>query len=275
MFSLSTFAAVALLPALVAAQAADPALEVRAIKAHFTNARIVPDYFATFDPVAALTLDYAGTKLTPGQKVTKEAVGPTPAITVTPANQSVILDGTYTLAMIDVDIVGAPLPEGVTRHWLVNGVTINNGAVANASATAITPYAGPWPAPGSGPHRYIVALYEQPSDFAAPEGFTGTLPVGPYDFKAYVENAKLGPLVAANYINVEEGTATVSLVATTAVVTSTLTTSTSKAPTTSSTSGANNNGGSNSNSTNNNGALKLAFSPVAALVLAGLTFVTL
>jgi len=27
--------------------------------------------------------------------------------------------------MVDADVVGAKLPEGQTRHWLVNGVTIS------------------------------------------------------------------------------------------------------------------------------------------------------
>jgi len=73
--------------------------------------------------------------------------------------------------MVDADVVGSKLPEGQTRHWLVNGVTIsgtlsyccptsintrNKGStIANSSATAITSYAGPWPASGSGPHRCV------------------------------------------------------------------------------------------------------------------------
>jgi phosphatidylethanolamine-binding protein (PEBP) family uncharacterized protein len=130
-------------------------------------------------------------------------VGPTPTVSVTAANSSVTLDGTYTIAMIDVDVVGGDISEGVTRHWLVNGVTVANGVVANSSATAITPYAGPWPAAGSGPHRYIVALYQQPSAFAAPEGFAEPLPVGVYDFLAYVQNSNLGPLVAVRVIPAE------------------------------------------------------------------------
>ena len=52
-------------------------------------------------------------------------VGPTPTVTVTPANSSVLLNGIYTLAMVDADIVGSKLPDGQTRHWLVNGVTIS------------------------------------------------------------------------------------------------------------------------------------------------------
>ena len=97
-------------------------------------------------------------------------VGPAPAITVTPANSSVSLSGPFTLAMVDFGAVGSDQAAGVTRHWLVNGVTIDSeyarhenvtrltcqftdNAVSNASAIAITQYAGPAPPAGSGPHR--------------------------------------------------------------------------------------------------------------------------
>ncbi|RXW24182.1 hypothetical protein EST38_g1652 [Candolleomyces aberdarensis] len=271
MIALPIIASFALLPYV----AAQESLPIQAIEAHFTQARIVPEYFDTFNPSATLELDYAGTKLTPGQKVTKEQVGPTPVVTVTPANSSVTLDGTYTIAMIDVDVVGAELDEGVTRHWLVNGVTIENGVVSNSSATAITPYAGPWPAAGSGPHRYIVALYQQPSTFVAPEGFTGPLPVGVYDFEDYVEDSGLGPLVAANYINVEEGTATASQVATSAVVTSTLPAAAAAGGSSTRSGGTTGTGtGTAAASTNTSGAIKLALSPIGAL-LAGLSIFAL
>lgn len=258
--------------ALVPFVAAQDSTAIKAIQAHFTQSRIVPDYFETFEPSALLELDYAGVKLTPGQKVTKEQVGPTPTVTVTPANSSVTLTGTYTIAMIDVDVVGADVSEGVTRHWLVNGVQITGGTVTNSSATAITPYAGPWPAAGSGPHRYIVALYAQPADFAAPEGFTAPLPVGVYDFLGYVGDSNLGPLIAANYINVEEGTATASLVSTSAVVSSTLGPSSTGGS--SRTTGSSTGTGTAPASSNTSGALKLVFSPVAAF-FAGLIVLTL
>lgn len=83
------------------------------------------------------------------------------------------------------------------------------------------------------------------------------------DFLGYVSEAKLGPIVAANYINVEEGTATVSLVSTAAVVTSTL--STSQTAATGSRSGSATGTGAAA-ATNTSGALKLIGSPVLALV---------
>ncbi|KIM48955.1 hypothetical protein M413DRAFT_21253 [Hebeloma cylindrosporum] len=229
---------------------AQESLDVKAIEAHFTQSHLVPDLFASFNPSALLSLDYAGVGVVqPGQLLTKEQVGPTPTVTVTPANSSVSLDGIYTLAMVDADVVGSKLPGGQTRHWLVNGVTISGSTVANSSATAITGYAGPWPASGSGPHRYVVAIYAQPSTFAAPAAYSQpNLPVGTFDFNAYVQESGLGPLVAATYINVEEGTTTLAIPSTSAVVTSTLLPSsavqtsskstTASAPSGSSTSGA-------------------------------------
>jgi phosphatidylethanolamine-binding protein (PEBP) family uncharacterized protein len=199
-------------------------LDVKAIEAHFSQSHLVPDLFASFNPSALLSLDYAGVGVVkPGQLLTKEQVSPTPTVTVTPANSSVSLNGTYTIAMVDADVVGSKLPEGQTRHWLVNGVTISGSSVANSSATAITSYAGPWPASGSGPHRYVVVIYAQPPTFAAPAAYSqSNLPVGTFDFNSYVKDSGLGPLVAANYITVEEGTATAAIPSTSAVVTSTL-----------------------------------------------------
>jgi phosphatidylethanolamine-binding protein len=206
------------------ASAQDTSVGINAIQAHFTQSHLVPDLFATFNPTALLTLDYPGVGVVaPGQLLKKEQVGPTPSVQVTPANSSVTLNGIYTLAMVDADIVGSDASAGETRHWLVNGVTVKDSAVANDTATGITLYAGPWPAAGSGPHRYVVALYSQPETFTAPPAFSQpNIGVAVFDWNQYVKDSGLGPLVAATYITVEEGTATLSIPQTTAVVTSTL-----------------------------------------------------
>jgi len=209
--------------------AQDPALGIKAIEAHFTQSHLVPDLFTSFAPTALLTLDYPGVGVVqPGQLLAKEQVGPTPSVKVTPANSTVELNGVYTLAMVDADIVGSDASAGETRHWLVNGVTVKDNFVANDTATGITLYAGPWPAAGSGPHRYVVALYSQPSTFTAPAAFSQpNIGVAVFDWNAYVKDSGLGPLVAATYITVEEGTATSSIPATSSVVSSTLVPTTS------------------------------------------------
>lgn len=55
-----------------------------------------------------------------------------PDITLTPANSSVTLTGNFTLVMVDANVVGTnESVEPQTRHWLVNGVTLKNGALDN------------------------------------------------------------------------------------------------------------------------------------------------
>ncbi|KAF9495999.1 PEBP-like protein [Pleurotus eryngii] len=215
---------IALASFVVAQSASNPALEVEAIKVHFRQAGIVPAGLPTFDPSAVLVADYAGVGgASPGQALTRAQVGPAPAITVTPANSSVPLSGAYTLAMVDFGAVGSDQSAGVTRHWLVNGVTIDNNAVSNASAIAITQYAGPAPPAGSGPHRYAFLLFSQPDSFAPPADFSQpNIGVSLFDINAYARDSGLGVIVAGNYITVEEGTATASLSATSAVETSIL-----------------------------------------------------
>jgi len=206
--------------------AAQTTLQIEAIEAHFKQSGIVPSLLTTFDPSAVLAVNYEGVgAITPGQALSKDQVGATPTITVTAANSSVALSGNFTLAMVDADIVGTNESGGVNRHWLVNSVTVSDGAISNDSAVAITAYAGPGPASGSGPHRYVILLYSQPTDFHPPAEFQNPIPgVSKFNLSTYVSDSGLGSLVAAFYYTVEEGTATVSVSPTSAVVTSTLAT---------------------------------------------------
>ncbi|KAF9459556.1 phosphatidylethanolamine-binding protein [Collybia nuda] len=211
------------------AQSNDANIQFKAIEAHFTQSQIVPSLLPTFDPSALLIANYPGLgDVTPGQKLTKEQSSPTPTITVTPANSSVTLDGRFTIAMVDADVVGSDLSKGVNRHWLVNSVSVTgtyfiDNNVSFASGTAITAYAGPGPAAGSGPHRYyVIILYTQPESFAAPPGFIEPIGVTLFDVIKYAKDSGLGPIVAATYITVEDGTATASIPPTSAVISSTL-----------------------------------------------------
>jgi hypothetical protein len=59
--------------------------------------------------------------------------------------------------MVDANPVGSDeSTTAQTRHWLVNSVTLEGSApytVNYTGSTAITNYAGPGPAAGSGSHR--------------------------------------------------------------------------------------------------------------------------
>ncbi|KAF9451222.1 PEBP-like protein [Macrolepiota fuliginosa MF-IS2] len=259
----------AVLP-LVAAQAnGDINLGISAIEAHFNQSHIVPDFLSTFEPKGLLDVNFGvylnivtGTgNIQPGQKFTKDEVGSAPTLTV---HSPTTLNGQYVLAMLDADVPGAKLPQGTNRHWLVYNVTVGqDSTISNATGTAISRYFGPGPAAGSGPHRYVILVYSQPSGFAAPAEFSQPeQPVAPMDWSAFVTNSHLGDLIAANYIQVEEGTATASLLSTVPVVTSTLavsSTASGSAPASSATSPS-------GNQSNGSGSLSIRVPIVMGLV---------
>jgi len=199
-------------------------LQLEGIEAHFTNAQLVPVPIPVFNPTAILAANFAGLgSITPGQLVTKDQVATMPDITLTPANSTVTFTGNYTVAMIDPGAVGSDQSEGQNRHWLVNGATVTSGKLTFEGATTITEYAGPAPPAGSGPHRYTIVVYAQGSSFTPPNDLSGPTPgVVPFVFPDYVKNTNLGPLVAGIYYQVEEGTATASIPATSSVDSSTL-----------------------------------------------------
>ncbi|KAK7023753.1 nucleus protein [Favolaschia claudopus] len=211
--------------ALLLARSANAAtqLDLEAIQAHFTQALIVPALIPTFDPTAVLSAAFSGAEASTGQHMDQKAVGPKPVVTVSSVQDS-SLSGNFTIAMVDADVVGTDYgADGVNRHWLENGVTISDGSVSDTSANVITAYAGPGPASGSGPHRYVILLYAQPSTFSAPADLSAPVDgVHKFDLNAYVKDSGLGALVAANYFTVEVGTDSTSLPVTSAVITSTL-----------------------------------------------------
>ncbi|CUA68128.1 hypothetical protein RSOLAG22IIIB_03367 [Rhizoctonia solani] len=208
--------------------AQNTAVELQSIIAQFQNAKLTPDPITTFKPTALLGVTYGSSAIDPGKPQTVDAVKPQPKLTLTPVTDSsdVTASGTYTVAMIDADYAGASQAEGQTRHWLVNGVkatgtsapwTLDTGAGTN-----ITAYGGPFPAEGSGAHRYMLLVLAQPSSFSAPATPAANSPIEKFDFESYVKSAGLGNIVAGSYITVEQGTSTVSAEATSSVDTATL-----------------------------------------------------
>lgn len=131
---------------LVQAQLSNTTLGIEAIEAHFTQSGLEPSLLPTFDPIALFTLTYDTVgAVAPGTALTQDGtfnfvlfaylmsehssdVADTPTLLLTPANNTVKLGGNYTLVMADAGAVGADETQGQTRHWLVNGVTINGKA---------------------------------------------------------------------------------------------------------------------------------------------------
>ncbi|ORY95615.1 phosphatidylethanolamine-binding protein [Syncephalastrum racemosum] len=68
----------------------------------------------------------------------------------------------YTLLLVDPDAPSKSDPKfGPYRHWVVGNIPGSTGLVETNTANELTPYMGPAPPPGSGPHRYIFLLYRQ------------------------------------------------------------------------------------------------------------------
>ncbi|KAG7452730.1 PEBP-like protein [Guyanagaster necrorhizus] len=270
MISLPVLLSLSLLPFVASQSSNDTTLQIAAIKAHFTQSEIVPDLLSSFDPSAILTVNFEGVgNITPGQALSQDQVGTAPTVTVTAANSSVGLSGNFTLAMVDADVVGTKNAQ-VTRHWLVNGDTISNDALSNSSATAITSYAGPAPAEGSGAHRYVILLYQQPSTFTSPAGYTENIGVSTFDLASYLSDSGMGSLIAGTYMTVEQGTSTVSVSATSSVITSTLSVASSTHASSSGASSASGSAASTSTSAGSTSGSNGALSNGVGMVVAGI-----
>jgi hypothetical protein len=171
MFLLATTFALSFLGPLVNAQSTnDTALGIAAIEAHFTNADLVPSLLSSFTPTALMTVTFpGGGAISPGQNLTmaRESshhnhpspmprrlseifsyffyfyfylaeVSSAPEITIVSATTgSSALTGNFTLVMADADVVGTNESVGQTRHWLVNGVTLQSAWSCTALAKLI------------------------------------------------------------------------------------------------------------------------------------------
>jgi phosphatidylethanolamine-binding protein len=125
--------------------------------------------------------------------------------------------GTYLVVMLDLD---GPFPSfplaAPILHWLQPGLkgstsTSTGDGDGEVDLTApgvhyVVNYHGAGPPPGSGPHRYISLLYEQPEDFDGkkfgqpePGKKIGIPPRVRWGFERFVKEAKLGRPVAGNW----------------------------------------------------------------------------
>ena len=113
---------------------------------------------------------------------------------------------TYLVICIDTD---APFPSfgflSPMLHWIQPNVKVSKAGDLDLSAPFIANYIFPAPPPGSGPHRYIFYLYEQPAGFKA-ENFTpadgkevGNMARIRFNLEAWTKAANLGRLAAFNY----------------------------------------------------------------------------
>ncbi|KAF9926727.1 hypothetical protein FBU30_003759 [Linnemannia zychae] len=122
---------------------------------------IIPDVLDSFHSKTMLVVSYGNDK--------EVALGNTLSVKETqhPPQVSFQADSPndkYTLVMTDPDAPSRKEPSmREYRHWVVANISgTSDFQPANvAQSTVVTPYMGPAPPKGSGPHRYILLLYKQ------------------------------------------------------------------------------------------------------------------
>lgn len=114
--------------------------------------------------------------------------------------------------LISIDLDG-PFPSfailSPILHWIqpdLKPTTTEDGSVVlKTTASAVANYLGPSPPAGSGPHRYIFCLYEQPEGFdaasyAPPNGKEyGLWARMRFDLDAWEKGLELGSAIASNF----------------------------------------------------------------------------
>lgn len=165
---------------------------------------------ANFGIISTLPLDVelqsSNTTVTPGLLVPQSDTRSAPTLRVQPASDS----DQYVVLMID-----SAVP---VLHWLQAGLVVASDdqtlqVNSNVDSTIVgTPYIGPMPPAGSGPHNYVILLFEQPSNWTIPANYSSINPpmaeedVVGFDVVDFVAASKLGAVVGSNYFRVLNGT---------------------------------------------------------------------
>jgi len=138
----------------------------------------------------------------PGMQIPKAEAQETPQVSFKSTSGT-----SYIVISLDID---APFPSwdglGPILHWNQSGFKSDpaTGKLTTA-APFVANWIGPAPPPGSGPHRYIFLLYDEPAGFdpkkyAPPEGKKlGNWNRIRYNLGAFEKEVKLGPVLAFNY----------------------------------------------------------------------------
>ncbi|KAG0083897.1 hypothetical protein BGZ93_011200 [Podila epicladia] len=123
---------------------------------------IIPDVIDSFQPKTMLVVSYGnGKEVTLGNKLAVADTQHAPHVSF----QIDSPNDKYTLIMTDPDAPSRANPKfREWRHWVVSNISGSASDLepANLSlGTVLTPYMGPAPPSGSGPHRYVFLLYKQ------------------------------------------------------------------------------------------------------------------
>ncbi|KAF8812944.1 PEBP-like protein [Phlegmacium glaucopus] len=142
------------------------------------NEQVIPDIIPPsikFTPSVLFSIIWPsnGTEATLGNKIAKDMTQDEPDIKILSSTHAMAEGGhsgddvSYTLVMTDPDAPSRNDPKfGEWRHWIVAGLKLpaeNTDSLVLKGKPAITPYYPPAPPPGSGFHRYVFLLFQEPA----------------------------------------------------------------------------------------------------------------
>lgn len=135
--------------------------------------QVIPDVIPkSFAPSVLFSIVYPGVETGLGKEILRNHTLPEPTIKLLSGAGEGAGDKSFTLVLTDPDAPSRADPKfGEWRHWVVTGVKLSeaNENVKLTSAAA-TPYEPPAPPAGTGLHRYVFLLFEEPVSFSIPKG---------------------------------------------------------------------------------------------------------
>ncbi|XP_061412537.1 phosphatidylethanolamine-binding protein 4 isoform X2 [Lethenteron reissneri] len=112
------------------------------------------------------------------------------------------LDAKYVLVMVDPDAPSRTNPIWkYWRHWLVSNIKGSDLRNGNVKGSVLTDYNPPSPPSGSGFHRYMIFIFNEPVDQTISLTPSEKASRGKWMFEDFVERFKLGvPVASAEFI---------------------------------------------------------------------------
>ncbi|KAF9524733.1 PEBP-like protein [Crepidotus variabilis] len=178
---------------------ADPISKITSsLKADGIIPSVIPaDYTFTPSVLFSVVWPSNGSEVVLGSKIPREDTIEEPKIKIQPllAPEAINAGGetlsksksdgavSYTLVLTDPDAPSKADPKyGQWRHWVLTGVQLpaanaaeTEGVFALKPKAASTTYIPPTPPPGSGLHRYVFLLFQEPAGgFTVPQGSVET-----------------------------------------------------------------------------------------------------
>lgn len=203
-------AAAAASAGLVAAQNASQSeinTGIATVLANLEGTRVIPNLLpeSSFELKALLDETFDGTTVQPGQMLSVAAVADKPTWSLSFSSQAAesdIFEGKrFTVMTLDPG-AASDQPRNVVRHYLANNLTLtSNSAELRNSTEPIAGWFSPAPPAGDGVHRYTTLVFVQGDDFELPDEYSQrneTIDLN-FDVQSYIDEAGLGPVVAATF----------------------------------------------------------------------------